>query len=51
LLSGSHEQLSQYTYTAAAVDTALRFVTLHAVSMEWIMDAELRIDVTLMAVH
>jgi hypothetical protein len=48
LLSGSHEQLSQYTYTAAAgVVTAVWFVTLHTFSMEWIMYAELRIGVIL----
>jgi len=46
LVSGSCEQLSQYTnytYTAAAVDTALWFVILHTVSMEQIMYAEWRI--------
>ena len=38
LLSGSHEQLSQYTYTAAAaVDNALWFVSLHTISMQRIV--------------
>ena len=46
LLSASCEQLSQYTkytYTVAAVDNALWFVTLHTISMEQIMYAEWRI--------
>jgi hypothetical protein len=40
LLSGSHKQLSQYIYTAAAVNTALWFVTLHTISKQWIMSAK-----------
>jgi hypothetical protein len=41
LLSGSCEQLNQYNYTAAAAaDTALRFVTLHTMSMEMITSAK-----------
>ena len=35
LLCGSREQLNQYNYTtAAAVDTALRFITIHTNPME-----------------
>jgi len=30
----------KYTYTAAAVDTTLWFVTIHTISMEWIIHAE-----------
>jgi hypothetical protein len=46
LLSGSCEQLSHYT-NAAAVNTALWYVTLHTISMQWIMSAEGRIGVIL----
>jgi len=47
LLSGLREQLSQYTYTTAAVDVAICFVPLHTNSMEWCMSAKWRIGVLL----
>jgi hypothetical protein len=47
LLSGLHEQLSQYTYTTAAVDFGVWFVTLHTISKEQIMSAKWRIGVLL----
>ena len=47
LLRGSCEQLNQYNYTAAAVYTALWFVTLHTISMEMITSAKWMIGVLL----
>jgi hypothetical protein len=45
LLSVSREQLSQYTYTTAAADTALWYLSLHTISMQQMKSAEGRIGV------
>jgi hypothetical protein len=51
LLSGSGEQVCQYTYTSAAVDFALWNFTLQTVSMEWVMSAKCRVCLLLFGWH